>query len=59
MLNLHNLKFNYIILYIFIEEEEDFGPKTYRTDGYWYRNAFRILGKFVNKLKLDMVMSKL
>ncbi len=40
------------------EEEEDFGPKTYRTDGYWYRNAFRILGKFVNKLKLDMVMSK-
>lgn len=30
----------------------------HRTDGFWYRSAFRILGKFVNKLKMDIVLSK-
>ena len=29
-----------------------------RTDGFWYRYAFRVLSKFVNKLKIDILFSK-
>lgn len=39
-------------------EEEDYDFVLYRTDGFWYRNAFRILSKFVNKLKVDIALSK-
>ena len=36
------------------EEESDESYIIHRTDGYWYRNAFRVLSKFVNKLKIDI-----
>lgn len=40
------------------EESDEPEIILYRTDGFWYRNAFRILSKFVNKLKMDIVLSK-
>ena len=41
-----------------MSEEESDESILYRTDGFWYRNAFRILSKFVNKLKLDILFQQ-
>ena len=40
------------------EEEQDYDLKLYRTDGFWYRNAFKTLSNFVNKLKVNIALSK-
>lgn len=38
--------------------ESDDENEIFRTDGYWYVNAFNILNKFVNKLKIELAFEK-
>jgi hypothetical protein len=40
------------------EEEQDESSVIYRTDGYWYSQAYNILSKFVQKLKLEIAFSR-
>ena len=37
------------------EEEEDESCPIYRTDGYWYLKTYEVLGKFANKLKIEIL----
>ena len=39
-------------------ESDDDEIVIFRTDGYWYVNAFNILNKFVNKLKIELAFEK-
>ena len=35
-----------------MDEEEQSFP-IYRTDGFWYMNAYKVLSKFTNRLKIN------
>jgi hypothetical protein len=40
-----------------MDEEEQYFP-IYRTDGFWYMNAYKVLSKFANKLKIEILSTQ-